>query len=1550
MAAIHPFQENCFDKSRSEQGSREVRLDQQIMQITQKDAELFHALNTVRNYEHGTDFIKNLTFPERLLDVEKRWKEYDSDNLKPKSPLFKTLHLHISQIEEGLGDPRLKDIVPELQKVQNTYKTYIKNCCENKGKDRRSLLKGPVRLSGYFRGKAICKEIDRKMGRKLVSINRFNENIRSNPFGASVVYKDKEREVFYKRAYRNPIRPGNEFLFHTFNTLFLGGRTTPTKLLKLENISVKDLSLHEKIEHPINEKLEEEWRQKKADKQYNVPYSKFIITHPDCSKFFFKEIRKNYFVQASLGVRGEELNVYLDKHSIHDLEQCVSPYNYGAMALLSLIFRVDDGRGDNYMLEEPKKVLRDCVGIDNDGILPPPVRKTAQNKHIIQLRSILFLLGRRMEDPLDQELKDHLLSLNIERTFISYLKEVETYNEKKLSDVFSSAELSQVDLPLKLSLSNLLSIYRSTKTIQEALIKEKKEEEKSEKAKTHSVASLFKTLYPPVYQTYKKLMEGGESLLNIQNLLFDPRETPYIEDVLNLSSKKVEEMSKDLPGMAIEGKLLSISELLEPFIDAILPDLNAKEQEELINHTHRVFNTFKKTTFKEIKFSNAVLAEMIKTDGMPEIFVEDAHIINPEGLENILHNYPHVKIAIGKNKTFNPNSLANLIKRAQKMQYCLFYYTQDKTQQKKVYPLFTQDLSDLLIPAIKNEDLVLTEALCNHLNADLEQKDKDGNNLLHQAAKEGVPLIMNFFIEGNFFPMTTSNSLGQSLFHLAAEGNSVQALETLLQLEENDKRGLCQKDAHGRTPLQHAAHCLARESTRFLLNEVLAHRLPAGENIHLEKDEEGYTLLHLAAKFGLIEQMNTLMDQHNIPVNALGAYNRTPLHMATHNGQAKATQLLLQRGANINAQPVEDALSTPLHEAVLQGHIGVTEALAQSEYLNVNLQNAGGFSALDIAVGQGKVAITNLLINHSSFQDKEKKLSIYIKRTEDHIKQNKDPKFRELLGFLYQKKGEIILANEHSYNKLKETPDLLSQPLEMDKKGNSPDYLQNLHQFSAVYKEVIDKAQTGQLTMEEILIFQDQVTQFAPLVKSSEQHAYDQLVEKTRAVVVSIIESCPSECPPSKGIGYTCLTFQYDDQNYVVKHTLGDGACALHALLGIENEGVIQFQESEPVAPKRHYTNALEAQLKEKNPVIEEHFVNTLTGYFTGRGDLCGDMLFRDSPEGEELRHQWDQLDGDYTLRIDETKVIEGKLWLPYVSKGSPVLQEIIRYVQAISQRGAEESLWYDKSEGEIMTMVNKQPQLLSSIISSDPNRYLAILKSVDQNQLAPIQEIIGKRVTLNQEMEKDKRELILSPPVIERYVAIANKVAFYFNTSEIRIAAHLFNKRVQVVASKPSGIEPSEFMMNQDVPGDLIVIHHQGAHFSRCVKSEDISKNEPRNSPLIPSSSAQSCQHITDEEISELLENESGAAQLFDKVEKQALLSEAQLERLGSYLESPKATDENITSVAAILGEATKWQSLPQKTLVGLRSCLSRDPKLDRYAIESVEKALNNIEERQEV
>ncbi|CAG9324763.1 unnamed protein product [Blepharisma stoltei] len=90
-----------------------------------------------------------------------------------------------------------------------------------------------------------------------------------------------------------------------------------------------------------------------------------------------------------------------------------------------------------------------------------------------------------------------------------------------------------------------------------------------------------------------------------------------------------------------------------------------------------------------------------------------------------------------------------------------------------------------------------------------------------------------------------------------------------------------------------------------------------------------WTSLHLASSYGFLEASEILISIGNkTNIDALTSMNRTPLHLAALHGHLGVAQLLVQKGANINAK--DDDNSTPLHYAAIHGDIAIVSWLLKA--------------------------------------------------------------------------------------------------------------------------------------------------------------------------------------------------------------------------------------------------------------------------------------------------------------------------------------------------------------------------------------------------------------------------------------------------------------------------------------------------------------------------------------------------------------------------------------------------------------------------------------------
>jgi ankyrin repeat protein len=88
-----------------------------------------------------------------------------------------------------------------------------------------------------------------------------------------------------------------------------------------------------------------------------------------------------------------------------------------------------------------------------------------------------------------------------------------------------------------------------------------------------------------------------------------------------------------------------------------------------------------------------------------------------------------------------------------------------------------------------------------------------------------------------------------------------------------------------------------------------------------------------AAKSGATSRVNELLDQNAALISARDAEGSTPLHCATWKGHQRVVELLLSRGADVNACNNNDHWgTTPLHAAAHANQRAIAELLIAHGY------------------------------------------------------------------------------------------------------------------------------------------------------------------------------------------------------------------------------------------------------------------------------------------------------------------------------------------------------------------------------------------------------------------------------------------------------------------------------------------------------------------------------------------------------------------------------------------------------------------------------------------
>jgi ankyrin repeat protein len=213
----------------------------------------------------------------------------------------------------------------------------------------------------------------------------------------------------------------------------------------------------------------------------------------------------------------------------------------------------------------------------------------------------------------------------------------------------------------------------------------------------------------------------------------------------------------------------------------------------------------------------------------------------------------------------------------------------------------------------------------------IRAKDGSGSTVLHYAAASGREEAVGFLLSKGADP-NALNLDGATPLFLAAGNGHVGVVKLLL------KHGVPIDEPKKWTPLLYAANHGKTEVVKLLIEK--------GASV-TAKGENGQTLLHEAADSGVKELVELAIDV-GIGVNSLNKNGGTPLHAAARNQKdgVEAVELLLSKGAQVNATVFGN---TPLHFAAATRAQKVAQILLEKG-ADVNARSQEGETPLHDAV------------------------------------------------------------------------------------------------------------------------------------------------------------------------------------------------------------------------------------------------------------------------------------------------------------------------------------------------------------------------------------------------------------------------------------------------------------------------------------------------------------------------------------------------------------------------------------------------------------------------
>ena len=292
--------------------------------------------------------------------------------------------------------------------------------------------------------------------------------------------------------------------------------------------------------------------------------------------------------------------------------------------------------------------------------------------------------------------------------------------------------------------------------------------------------------------------------------------------------------------------------------------------------------------------------------------------------------------------------------------------------------------------------------------ADLHAEDIYGATRLMRAAKgwnvEGIAFLLERGIKIN-----KCNVIGQTALHILCSQNKSERREKIdILLKKGADTSL---QFLGRTPL-----LIAAEDSKFAYINAL---IEGGANSNVS-DQHGRRTLHWLSHIDY-ESLNELLDTLQLlidkksDVNAKDYWGRTPLMLAIVHRSRPPVDLLIAKGAELNAISRDGC--TALHFAVFSHRRESVCWLLKTGNCDVNKKAKGNFRPLDIAFMSGQLEMIRLLQDHGAdIRAKDHRCTVNIDYEEDYSRY-----YKNLSPTLYHDSHSLInnLINYLSQSLLK---------------------------------------------------------------------------------------------------------------------------------------------------------------------------------------------------------------------------------------------------------------------------------------------------------------------------------------------------------------------------------------------------------------------------------------------------------------------------------------------------------------------------------------------------
>ncbi|KAJ3705210.1 hypothetical protein LUZ61_008915 [Rhynchospora tenuis] len=236
---------------------------------------------------------------------------------------------------------------------------------------------------------------------------------------------------------------------------------------------------------------------------------------------------------------------------------------------------------------------------------------------------------------------------------------------------------------------------------------------------------------------------------------------------------------------------------------------------------------------------------------------------------------------------------------------------------------------------------------------------------LHKAVTQGDLRMLKIILTADPESLLSRTPQQNTALHIAARLGHRDIADRMLKERETL---LLEKNIDGDTPLHVASKFGKIEVADLLINYSLQWPIDIESeegSPFTTKNKLGNTALHEAVTHGKSEVALRLLEANPNVGHILNEKHESPLHIASREGMVQVVKEILKQSwveEEVETQTPASGTGSPLHQAVLGGHIKIVEMLLYQRNDMVKLIDSDGNNALHYAAQNDNGRIVEMLI------------------------------------------------------------------------------------------------------------------------------------------------------------------------------------------------------------------------------------------------------------------------------------------------------------------------------------------------------------------------------------------------------------------------------------------------------------------------------------------------------------------------------------------------------------------------------------------------------------